>query len=365
MRIGIDIQTTLGQKTGFGFYVSNLIKNLRQVSSYRYIYFKPQTDEDFSTLKRFWWDQVTIPRLAWQNKVDILHQPCFSAPVLYRGPIVVTVHDIISILFPQNIPFVSRMFYSRWMPFSYRNADKIIAISQNTKRDIQKILQIPEEKIRVIYLAVSDEFKQRPSLNKIQKAKQRYGIAGDYILHVGTLEPRKNLQFLVKAFFRAQKKYRLSKIKLVITGKKGWYYQGIFTLARKLKMADQIVFTGYVADQDTPLLYAGAKLFVFPSLYEGFGLPPLEAMTVGVPVISSNTSSLPEVVGKGGILLPPKKIDEWAMWIGKIIRNPTLRQNLIKAGRRQAQKFSWTTTARKTVEVYQEVYEKFHSKTKS
>lgn len=357
MKIAIDIQTTSGQKTGFGFYVENLTGNLHKVSNDRYFFFKPANEKDLSTPQRFWWDQITFPRLARQKKVDILHQPCFSAPIFYHGPVVVTVNDIISIIFPQNIPFASRVFYSRWMPFSYQKAAKIIAISKNTKRDIQRILNIPESKIKVIYDAVSDKFKVQQSPKKIKKIKQKYAINNNYLLHVGTLEPRKNLKFLVRAFALAIKKYKLSDVNLVITGKKGWYYEGIFNLVEKLNMASRVVFTGYVADEDMPPLYSGASLVVFPSLYEGFGFPPLEAMTSGVPVISSNTSSLPEIVGEGGILLSPKKIDEWAYWIKKTLTDKNLAKKLTAAGKKQAQKFSWRKTAKETVEVYREVYE--------
>src|SRR3972149_7037454 len=160
MKIAIDAQTTLGQKTGFGFYVKNLVDALAKVDpKNEYILIKPQSEKDFRTLKRFWWDQVVFPWKARKARVGLVHQPCFSAPLLYPGKVIVTCHDLISVFFPENLPFFARFFYARWMPFSYRKADLIIADSLHTKKDIISLLKIPAQKIRVIHLAVSKYFK--------------------------------------------------------------------------------------------------------------------------------------------------------------------------------------------------------------
>lgn len=355
MRIGIDIQTTLGQKVGFGYYVENLIKNLKKYDQKNeYFFFRPKREKDLSTPERFIWDQITLPYKAKKAKVEVLHQPCFSVPIFYNQKIVVTVHDLISIFFPKNIPFVSCLFFSKWMPFSYKKADKIIAISKQTKKDIQDILSLPSEKIEVIYEAVGEEYKKINDQKTLEKIRKKYNLNFDFILHVGTIEPRKNLEFLVKAYAKTLSKFNL-KPKLVIVGKRGWYYSGLFKLIKKLNLEKNIIFTGYVEAEDLPILYNLASLFVFPSLYEGFGLPPLEALACGCPVICSNTSSLPEVVGEAGILLAPNDQEAWAFHINKILNNEKLKKGLVEKGFKRSSKFSWKECALKTISVYEKV----------
>lgn len=339
-----------------GFYVENLVRELKNISGQdEYVLLKPQKAKDLSTPSRWWWDQINFPLQALKSKVDILHQPCFSAPIFYPGKIVVTVHDIISILYPKNMPFASRTFFSRWMPFSYRKADKIIADSEHTKKDIIKLLKIPDEKIRVIYLAANDDFRPIKDRKKIDDVCEKYGICDNFLLHVGTIEPRKNLEFLVRAYARARKD-GLKKYKLVITGKKGWYYEGLFRLIQEFDLEKEVVFTGYVAEEDMPAIYNAASLLVFPSKYEGFGLPPLEAMACGAPVISSDSSSLPEVIGEAGMLLPISNEKAWASAINKVIFSPSLREKMRRDGLDRAKKFSWRKCAKETIKIYEEVY---------
>lgn len=355
MKIGIDIQTTLGRKTGFGFYVSNLVETLKKIDNKNeYAFLKPETDKDFNVPKRWVWDQITIPKLATQSNVDILHQTCFSAPVFYRGKIVVTIHDLISVFFGHNIPFWSRQYFAKWMPFTYRFADHLIAVSEHTKKDAIKVLGIPENKITVIHEAADERYKVIDDPKAHHRIREKYKL-GDkpIILHIGTLEPRKNLSFLIKSFSIAKKDGLDAS--LVITGKKGWYYEGLFTLVDELELQDNVIFTGYVDDEDIPTLYNVAAVFTFPSQYEGFGLPPLEAMASGTPVISSNTSSMPEVVGDAGILLPPKNEAKWAEAMTQVISDKKLQQSMRAKGLEQAKKFSWEKCARETIAVYEKV----------
>lgn len=356
MKIGIDTQTTLGRKTGFGFYVSNLVENLEKIDKKNdYLFIKPETEQDFSTPKRWVWDQITMPKIARQNQVDILHQPCFSTPVLYRGKVVVTIHDLISVFFGHNIRFWSRLFFGRWMPFTYRFADHLIAVSEHTKRDAIRVLGIPEDKITVIHEAADERYQVIDDEEQIAHVRSKYKLGDQpFILHVGTLEPRKNLSFLVRAFALARKEHGI-QAKLVITGKKGWYYEGLFKLVDELKLQKEVIFTGYVDGEDIPALYNAAKLFAFPSLYEGFGLPPLEAMASGTPVISSNTSSMPEVVGDAGILLAPEDESSWARAITELLTDEKKWQECRKKGLEQAKKFSWKRCALETVAVYEKV----------
>jgi glycosyltransferase involved in cell wall biosynthesis len=356
MRIGVDIQTTLGRKTGFGFYVSNLVKNLEKIDKKNsYLFIKPESEQDFSTPMRWVWDQIIFPRLARKQRVDILHQPCFSTPIFYRGKVVVTIHDLISVFFGHNIPFWSRQFFGKWMPFTYRFADHLIAVSEHTKKDAIRVLGIPEDKITVIHEAADECYRVITDEKQIAAVRKKYDLGDDpFILHVGTLEPRKNLPFLVRAFAIAKQQNNL-QAKLVITGKKGWYYEGLFQLVDELKLQQEVIFTGYVDGDDIPALYNAAKIFAFPSLYEGFGLPPLEAMASGTPVISSNTSSMPEVIGDAGVLLPPEDESQWAAAIVDLLTDEKKWELHRKKGLIQAKRFSWERCAAETVAVYEKV----------
>ena len=356
MKIAIDIQTTLGKPTGFGFYVSNLVEALKKHtgSDLELVLIKPDTEEDFSTPQRFFWDQFTFPKKARQKKADLLHQPCFSAPLNFKKPIVVTIHDIISLLFPETIPFASRMFYSKWMPFSYRKAAQIITISESTKRDIVRVLGIPEEKITVIPLGFDKKMQTKVSRDEITKVKKKYSLPEKYLLHIGTLEPRKNLDFLIDVFSEVIANGD-NKLGLVITGKKGWYYEGLFEKVKNLSLEDRVIFTGYIDEEDKAAIYQGARIFTFPSIYEGFGLPPLEAMAAGIPVISSDTSSMPEVIGDAGILISPYDREAWAKAILEVDSDENLRKKMISKNLLQVEKFSWDKTAQKTIEIYSKV----------
>lgn len=356
MKVAIDTQTTLGQKTGFGFYVENLVSHLEQVDRHhQYVKLRPKTDADFKSLRRWWWDQVQLPRLARQAEVDLLHQPAFSAPVLYRGPVVVTLHDLIAIRFGADIPRGSRLYFGTWMPFSYRFADHIIAPSEHTKRDVIDVLGIDERKITVIYEAAAESFRPLHDERALATIRAKYQTGDRFILHVGTINPRKNLEFLVRVFAEVRKKIRTGW-KLVITGKKGWYYEGLFKTVAELGLGQAVVFTGYIPESDKVELYNAATMTAFPSLYEGAGLPPVESMLCGTPVVSSNTSSLPEMVGQGGILLPPDDTEGWVKALVALMRTPSLRRTYGAKGRRQARRFSWERTARETIAVYEKVY---------
>lgn len=354
MRIGIDIQTTLGQKTGFGFYVENLVRELKKNKSrYSYSCLAPKTDHDFSAPERFLWDQIGVPIQASREHVDLLHQPTFSAPIIYNRPVVVTVHDLIAVHFGEDIPFWSRQYFARWMPFSYRFADHIIAVSNHTKKDIVNLLKVPEDKITVIYEAAEKMFtpiNDKPALDKV---REKYHLPLKFFLHVGTLNPRKNLEFLVTVYSEIAKKY--PDYQLVIAGKKGWHYENLLLQVKRLGLENKINFIGYIDDEDKVAIYNAATLLVFPSVYEGFGLPPLEAMASGLPVVASNRSSIPEVVGDGGILADPTDVKSWVGAISSLIESPQKLRDLSAKGIKQAQRFSWEKTAQQTIDVYDKV----------
>jgi glycosyltransferase involved in cell wall biosynthesis len=242
--------------------------------------------------------------------------------------------------------FLQRYALSRTL----KNVDMIITVSKSTKKDVIKCLKFPEEKIKVIYNGVDERFKPLKNYNDVL---HKYNINPPYILYIGTLEPRKNIPALIKAFYKLKK--RGIRHKLVIVGKKGWKYKQIFRVVEDLNLRRDVVFTGYVSYNDLPKFYSAADLFVYPSLYEGFGLPPLEAMACGCPVITSNVSSLPEVVGDAGFIVDPSDIGGLSRTIKELLANDSLRENVIRKGLKRIKEFSWEKTAKESLKVYKEV----------
>lgn len=354
MKIGIDTQIIYGQKTGFGFYTENLINSLSKLDSdLKFEFIKPNKSEDLSTPQRILWDQFGLPKAARIKQVDLIHQTAFSVPIFARKKKVVTVHDLIAIEQGGDIPFWSRNYFGKFVPFTYKFADHLIAVSNHTKDDMVRLLNIPEEKISVVYEAADQKFKPIENQDKLNSIRKKYNLEKKFILHVGTLSPRKNIEFLIKVFAEVVGKH--SDYELVIAGKKGWYADQIIALAQSLNIKDKVNFIGYIDEEDKVALYNCAALLAYPSLYEGFGLPPLEAMACGVPVMASNISSIPEVVGEAGILLSPTDKKAWVNELDNLL-NDNNRMLLYKEkGLLRAEQFSWDKTARETIKVYQKV----------
>jgi glycosyltransferase involved in cell wall biosynthesis len=250
---------------------------------------------------------------------------------------------------------ISRFYWQRWLPACVRNSDIIIADSDNTKQDIIKFLKVAPEKIKVVYLAASENFKPLPKTDSQKSQLKRYGIARRYILNVGTIEPRKNIPLLIEAFGGYIKESKQNSLLLVIAGKKGWDYQRCLQKVKEVGLEDNVIFCNYVADNDLPLLYNFAEVFICPSFYEGFGLPVLEAMCCGAPVICSNRSSLPEVAADAACYIEPDSIDSIKSAIKRLMEDNTLREDLSKKALERSKKFSWTETANKTLDIYREI----------
>jgi glycosyltransferase involved in cell wall biosynthesis len=246
------------------------------------------------------------------------------------------------------------------MRVSARKASKIIAISENTKKDIIDYFGIDEEKIRVIYLGVDRQFSPQPDMDEVG-VLSKYNLPSGYILSVGTLEPRKNLIRLINAYKMVASSGEPVP-KLVIVGGQGWGDEELGKVVRESGLIDLVILTGYVPDEDLPALYRNTTVFVYPSLYEGFGLPPLEAMACGTPVITSNVSSLPEVVGDAAILIDPYNTTEIAQAIASVLKDKELRERLRMNGLARSNLFSWDKTARETLKLYQEVIEESKAK---
>lgn len=352
MRVGIDVQSTLGQKTGIGLYTTNLLQALRRVAPHHeYVELAWGPSRELRTDQRLYWQQWVLPRRARDMHIDVLHVPGFDAPFLKSCPIVLTVHDLIGRIFPKNLPPVSRFYWQYWLPFTIRWADIVVVDSHHTKSDLIHLVGIPSDRIYVVHLGVDSSFRPLQQDDAaLAIVRLKYNLPLKFILYVGTIEPRKGLDTLLMAYAVLADKVSHD---LVIAGKKGWYTESLFQLIKTYNLEQRVHFTGYVADEDLPKLYNLATLFVYPSRYEGFGLPPLEAMACGVPVICSNAASLPEVVGNAAWLVPPDDAYALAIAIGQVLEDQQLQAALRLKGLERAKQFTWEKTARQMVRIYE------------
>ncbi|MCK4649383.1 glycosyltransferase family 4 protein [bacterium] len=377
MKIAIDVRPTVGQFAGIGKYTYNLVREIakldRENEYLLYSFFlKPfssnikeiaKSHPNFSLkasripgrLMRFFWDYLKIPIEPFLGKVDVLHVTDYLMPQVRKAKLVVTIHDVTPLSLPQYHNRYTRTYIRNKLLSIAERADRIIAVSENTKRDIMSSLSIPESKIKVIYEAIDESYHPIEDIKFLDRIRKRYTLPDKFILHVGTIEPRKNITRLIKAF-ATLKKMKSLKHKLVIAGQKGWRYDDIFREVKDLDLESEVIFIGYVSEEDLPGLYNAAQVFVYPSLYEGFGLAPLEAMACGTPVICSNTSSLPEVVGDAANVVDPYNTDEMARAIGEVLTDGKLRQEMGAKGLKRASLFSWKKAARETLSVYRDLY---------
>ncbi len=382
LRIGIDISTLLnhGPDIGAGRYIINLVKNLLKIDKKNiYILTGRYTLEthieivynikkDFKKsrveLKLYktsqknlgLWDRFGFPPIEFLGfKADILHCPDYLIPPTLNKNIILTIHDLAFIRFPE---FNFEWFIKKYTRDVRRNAHiskKIIADSKSTKNDIVKFFKIDPRKVDVVYLASDRTFKILTS-NKIDKnILKKYKIDKKYILSVGTIEPRKNFITLIKSFNQLKQKSTGFDYKLVIAGRTGWKSEATYEERDKSPYKEDILFIGRVPDFDLVQIYNQAELFVYSSLFEGFGLPPLEAMSCGLPLITSNNSALKEVIGNAGIAVPPKNYNEFQKQILYILQNNNIKDRLKKKSLMQAKKFNWTNTAGKTLEIYKKL----------
>ncbi|MDQ3012875.1 MAG: glycosyltransferase family 4 protein [Acidobacteriota bacterium] len=376
MRIALDAIPLVAAKTGIGHYTDALARSLAHIhTDHQYVLLSPfdfafhasgisgngipsNLSKQFFPVRsvfRKWW-LAGLPAMLRISPLDVFHGTNYCIPVFSPCPTVVTIHDLSLFTQPQTHEDDNVKRGRRRMPLMARRATHIIAPSEFTKREIVEHLGIREDKIRVIFEAAREGMQPLP-LDECQKALAKYGLRQPYLLHVGTIEPRKNLVTLIRAYDELLKQtdYRPQ---LVLCGGHGWLFDEVFKLVEELKLQDQVRFTGYVADEDLPALYSAAEVFVYPSLYEGFGLPPLEAMACGTPTITSNVSSLPEVVSSAGLLHDPNSSQDLARQIITML-DPQTREHFRQAGLKQAACFSWDRAARETQGVYDEVFQQW------
>lgn len=373
MNIAINAHILSEADAGVANYTKNLIESLLAIDSQNsYTLFgRKEYLERFSKGKvslscsdlslkkspvRLLWEHFILPLKLRRNDLDIFHFPDHSLSLLgLPCPGIITIHDLAFWRIPKAFNY-TRQIYKRFVSKrSIRKAERIIAVSDFTGSELKQIFNIPDGKISVVHNGVSKSFSPHLKSSRIQEIKKKYAIDENFILFVGTIEPRKNLPRLVRAYDKLLKGSNIGQ-KLVIIGAKGWLYKETFKTVQELGLNRRVIFLGYIPEYKLPYFYNLADLFVYPSLYEGFGLPPLEAMACGTAVISSNTSSLPEVVGDAAILVDPYNVDEIAEVMYSVLSNEGLRKKLEEKGLKRAKMFPWEKTAQKTLQVYEEVY---------
>ena len=397
MKIGIDIRILgRGRRTGVEDYTINLLSNLIPLDKsieYRLFYNgfkKPKLDHSFlkeSNVKlvihrfpnRILDLFLRFLRFPYLDKVlggvDVFFSPHFLLAPLLKAKGVVVFYDLAFIRFPEFFSFKKLSYHRTIYPKKQaQKADKIIAISRSTKNDLINLYGINPKRIKVIYPGIDEKFKEISKKDPILLGvKEKYDLPDEFILYFGTIEPRKNIIGLIKAFEKIKsqsikkdnvdwqgfegkvKKVKVvdfSSLKLVISGIKGWLYDEVFEKVKNSSFKDDIIFTDFIDEEDKPYLYNLASVFVYPSFFEGFGLPPLEAMACGVPCIVSNKSSLPEVVGKGAIMINPYNIDEISLAIQSILLDSGLREEIKSQGLKRTEQFNWQKSAKEFLKIF-------------
>ena len=379
MKIGINTLFFQSRATGSAQYMLHLLDGLARIDQQNeYILLGPRPVEQTGehsfpyqvhpvpgfaahneNIEKVIWEQFTAPHAARKAAVDLYHVPYFAPPLFPRSPTVVTIHDVIPLRLPAYQLGGKVKAYMKLVSYAAYRATRIITVSEHAKQDIVSVLKIPSERIHVIYEAAGDEYHPITDPEILASARARYGIGKRYIFYLGGLDQRKNVLQLIHAFARLYAQIGDSHLQLVISGnpdkQRGPLFPDPRPVAADLDMNGQIVYR-FIEDEDKPAIYSGASLFVFPSLYEGFGLPPLEAMSCGAPVVCSNRTSLPEVVGNAAISIDPEDTRALTEAMHQVLTNSTLQADLRARSLRQAARFNWKKTAQETLAVYQEVY---------
>jgi len=370
MKIGIDAHAAERDGSGNCTYIRNYLKALKEIDQdNEYILYatdkKHPFYENFTSNKKFKIKQLPIKnpliripvflaKETYLDSLDILHVQYISPP-FFKGKLVVTIHDLCFLHFPETFSKFEAWRLKTLIPLTARKSSKIITGSHYSKSDIIRTYRVDPEKIEVIPYGVSSNFKPEKNPIRIRQILDKYNISRPYILSVGRLNPRKNLVSLARAYSILKERESIPH-KLVIVGKKDYDTKEIIQSIEEMEHANNVIITGFVPDDDLPYLYYGAEVFVYPSLFEGVGLPVLEAMKSGVPVVASNTSSLIEIVGDAGIIINPLSSEEMAQAISRLIKSQNLRRHYREKGLQRAEIYSWKVTAQKTLTVYEETY---------
>ena len=387
MKIAFDIQPLLhSAKSGVGFHEEGLIRTMIwQFPKHQYYlelftkkdrkrklkiakkyqagkkYVKIQECRWFSgTLYRFLFSFFTIPyRFFFREKAEITHFFNFCIPPGVYGKKVVTIHDMAFRRYPETVRFRTKKMLQFYLKKSIKRADAIVTVSKFTKQELLYFYKVPKEKVFVVSNGVNRAvFRPDYSNEKVEQVKASYGIFGDYFLYLGTLEPRKNLLRLVMAYQNLQQERKEMLPKLVLAGGTGWMCSELFQTVEQSEQKEQILFTGYIKDRDVPLLMKGASVFCFPSLYEGFGMPVLEAMACGTPVLTSNRTALAEIAGEAAVKVNPESIGELKEGLKRLYQDRELAEKCREKGLERAEYYTWKAAAKRLEAVYQSLEKK-------
>ena len=367
MRIAIDARKL--RDYGIGTYIRNLLRHLSRLdTTTEYVMlcreedstmapelgpnFRAVTETAPSYSLR---EQISLPLDLRREHADLFHAPHYVLPPLTPCRSVVTIHDCIHLRFPQYLPNRIGYAYARsslWA--ATHRANRVLTVSEASKRDILRYFRIPESRIDVIYNGIDERFKQPPAAEEVERVRERYQLNDPFVLYAGNIKPHKNLERLIEAFDMFRRR-GFEGVKLLIIGDEISKYATLRRAVHRHKIHKHVRFFGFVPDETLAVLYRLATVFVFPSLYEGFGLPPLEAMASGTPVVTSNVSSLPEVVGDAAVLIDPYEPEAIAEAIYRVFTDEGLRQELKARGIARARHFSWDNAIRRVHEIYEEV----------
>jgi glycosyltransferase involved in cell wall biosynthesis len=378
MHIAIDYTPAVHQRAGIGRYTRGLVQALTRLDSENQYtlmvlgrtgaHFIPPTLPTnfklrFAPISDRWatvlWYRLNLPLPVelFSGQADLFHGPSFTLPPSLT-PSLLTVHDLSFLRYPQGAHPALLAWLTKAVPRSLRRARHVLADSESTRADLIELMQVPTDRITVIGAGVEERFQPVTEPETLGQIQARYKLPDRFILSVSTLEPRKNFTGLIAAFSQmaaASEMPSIADLHLVIAGGKGWLYDDIFAAAKTSPFRERIHFAGYVADEDLPALYSLATLFAFPSHYEGFGIPVLEAMACGTPVVCANNSSLPEIAGDAALMVEATDMEALADAMRRLVVDSLLREKLIRRGYEQARKFRWEEAARRLLGVYSEI----------
>ncbi len=372
MKIGIDARFYRSSTAGIGRYTRGLLKNLAKIDKKDLytIFITPEDDKEYDIVADNF-KKVVIPIVHYslseqtkflsllnKGRFDLVHFLNFNHPIMYNRPFITTIHDLTMLLYPvgrSQKSWMRKAAFQKVMKNAAQKSSEVIAVSNETKKDIIKYLGAHEEKIKVIYEAYDGIYHDQYAKSKLVNFRKKYSLTDRYILFVSQWRPHKGLPELIESFKILKEKYNIPH-KLVITGKPNEHFPQIISSIDKSKFKKDIVLPGFVPDLDLPLFYNAAELFVFPSLYEGFGLGPLEAMACGTPVASSNLSCMPEILGDAAVYFNPTNVHGMAKTINEVLSDKNLREKMSKSSLHRVKKYSWEKMAKETLELYQNVY---------
>lgn len=364
-RFGYDKKTNLPNRVGSGEFCFQLLVKLAKtdVSNQYSIFLPRETTSDLPKENEKWkyivfnskklWTLIGLSRKLKNYKLDVFFSLTHYLPLFTSSPSVISILDVSYLYFPDLFKKKDLYKLKFWGGYSIKKAKKIITISNSSKNDIIKMYKVNSDKIAVVYPGVKEKLSSKDRDLNMTDLKEKFGISSPFILFVGTLQPRKNIVRLIEAFSKLN-----SDLELVIVGKKGWQFEEILNAPKKYDVENKVKFLESVTDEDLPSLYKNAVCFCLPSLYEGFGLPVLEAMQYGCPVVTSNVSSLPEAAGEAAVYFDPENVEDITKALQSVADDEQLRSKLIKLGYEQVKKFSWEKTAKETLKVLEEVGDK-------